>query len=96
MLHVILDAQACNEQVAESIRGPARRATIAGNINVDPTIEALSMAADYSTSLSVTQCSTMLGHATPEDGEVLLFENSDIELEYLWRKNTCLDKQCKI
>jgi hypothetical protein len=31
-----------------------------------------------------------------EDGEALFFITSDEELDYLWRKNSCLEKQCEI
>jgi hypothetical protein len=69
---------------------------MAGDLEVDVTDEAPSRAADHSAGLSVTQCSAMLGHPIPKEGEAPLLENSDEELDYPCRKNTRLEKQCNI
>jgi hypothetical protein len=45
---------------------------------------------------TVTQHSTTLGHPTLKKGEVLLFKNSDEELEYLQLEKARFEKQCKI
>jgi hypothetical protein len=94
--HVVPVSQTDDEPIAESSRGPARRAATAGDPEVYLTKEAPSRAADHSAGPPVTQCSATLGHPTPEEGEAPLFENSDDELEYLRRKDARLEKQCEI
>ncbi len=88
--------QAGHELIAESSCGPARRAATPGDHEVDLTNEAPSRAAYHSAGPQVTQPSAKLGRPTPEEGESVLYKNSGEELEYLQRKNTHLEKQCKI
>ncbi len=90
----VVPVAAGDELIAESSRGPARRAATAGDPEVDLTSEAPSRAADHSAVPPVTQGSAMLGHPTPKEGEALpLFKNSNEEPEYLQRKDACLEKQ---
>jgi hypothetical protein len=69
---------------------------MAGCLEVELTDKAPSRAADHSASPPVTQHSLTLGHPTPEEGEALLFKNSDEELDYPQCENAQLEKQRKI
>ncbi len=84
------------ELLTKSSHGHAKHTAIAGNPTVDLTDEAPPMATNHSASSQTTQCSAMLGHSTAKKGDVLLFENSDEELDYLQRKYICLEKQRRI
>jgi predicted flavoprotein YhiN len=77
-----------NEPVTESSRGAARQAAMAGNQGCNLTDEAPFRAVDYSANLSATKSFTTHSHSTPYEGEKLVFENSNEELEYPQRKNT--------
>jgi hypothetical protein len=88
---VVLVVQASDEPIAKRSHDPVRCAATAGNPQVDLNNETTSRAADHSTGPPVTQRPVMLRHPTPEDGEALLFENSDEELDYRNCKNPCLE-----
>jgi hypothetical protein len=82
--------------VAESSRTAAGRVATAGDCEIDLTDEA-HRAADPSAGPLVSQLSATLVHPTPqEDDAPPIFENSDEELEYLWRKDDRLEKQREI
>ncbi len=95
-LLVIPVPQAGNKPIALSIRSPARRAAMASDPKADLPDAAPFWAADQSASPLVTKRFATLGHSTPEEGEVPLFKNLDEEVDYLWGKNSRLEKQHKI
>jgi hypothetical protein len=79
---IVLVAQAWDEPITESSRGPARRAARAGHPKVDLTDEAPCRAIHCSAGPPVTQRSATIVLSTPKEGEEPLFKNSDEELDY--------------
>jgi hypothetical protein len=82
--------------VAESSRTATGHTATASDQEVDLTDDAHRAVAPSAGPL-VSQLSATLAHPTPkEDDAPRTLENFDEMLEYLWRKDSCLEKQHKI
>jgi hypothetical protein len=85
-----------NRLVAESSSTAAGCVATAGKFELDLTDKAHT-AADPFASPPVSKQSDTLEHSTHEEDDAPpTFENSDEELEYLWCKDACFEKQHKI